>query len=371
MKIVADENIPLIAELFSPLGEVVLLPGREITSQKINDADILLTRSITPVNANLLHNSQVKFVGTATTGTDHIDINWLKDHNIFFADAKGSNATAVAEYVTCCIASLQSRNLLAEKNIRAGIIGIGHVGNKVLEKFTAMNFEILANDPPRAAIEPDFISTPLTAFYDLDIICLHTPLTIAGSFPTYHLINKDFLKKLKPGCILLNAGRGAVINSADLYRYGQHLQWCSDVWEHEPEIEMKILQNAVIATPHIAGYTAEAKLHGALMLYQAAQHYLAFPRMEFDDALFPKIDLSVSSNSSWREILLQVYNPETDTKLMQQTLISAPATDIPKHFDYLRKHYRKRHEFASIILQNGANLKNFDRQLLLQLGFKY
>ena len=369
LKIVADENIPLITELFSPFGEVILLPGREITHSHIMDADILLVRSVTMVDKNLLANTRVKFVGSATAGTDHIDKIWLNDQGIAFADAKGANGTAVAEYVICCIAHLQQQGYLTSKKVTAGVIGVGHVGKQVVEKLKLLNFTTLTNDPPRAVVEEDFISTPLAELTDVDILCLHTPLIKTGPFPTYHLIDREFLQKLKRGCVLLNAGRGAVINSADLLEYGRHLLWCFDVWEHEPAIDYAVFKNAAIATPHIAGYTVEAKLHGTLILYQAAQQFFKLPALTEEQQFFPTIELDIANCSSWQEVLLLNYNPLHNQFRMLIAFMKFPDQRAVQ-FDLLRKHYQKRHEFASITLKNATKLSSADVSLLQRLNFK-
>ncbi|MFB0525480.1 MAG: erythronate-4-phosphate dehydrogenase, partial [Phycisphaerae bacterium] len=92
MKIVADENIPFVAECFSSIGEVELFEARKITPSVVADADALLVRSITRVDLSLLAGSKVRFVGTATIGLDHVDVDLLREKNIGFASAPGSNA---------------------------------------------------------------------------------------------------------------------------------------------------------------------------------------------------------------------------------------------------------------------------------------
>ncbi|MGB6976081.1 MAG: 4-phosphoerythronate dehydrogenase, partial [Gammaproteobacteria bacterium] len=255
LKIIADQQIPWVTELFSAWGEVVQLPGRSIAHEHVVDADILLVRSITQVNQNLLQHSRIKFVGSSTAGTDHIDLAWLQHNHIAHATAKGSNAIAVAEYVVCCVAALQKQGLLTGNKLRAGVVGIGHVGTQVVQRLKTLGFEVLCNDPPRVQQEPGFISTPLTDFQNLDLICLHTPLTTTGEHSTHQLIGKDFLQRQQPGCVLLNAGRGEVIAVDDLWQYGQHLVWCFDVWPHEPNIDLPLVHQTKLATPHIAGYT--------------------------------------------------------------------------------------------------------------------
>lgn len=368
MKVVADENIPLVNELFGKFADIKLLSGRYIQKSDVIDADILLIRSVTTANADLLSGSKVKFVGTATTGTDHVDINWLKENNITFASAKGCNTEAVAEYVVSCIASLQQRKLLNTTQLRLGVVGVGQVGTKVVEKLSQLNFSILQNDPPRAAVETQFHSTALSDFTNLDLICLHTSLTKLGSFASYHLIGEDFLKQLKPGTVLLNAGRGAVIDSAAFKKFGKNLIACFDVWEHEPHLDLDLLQRAAIATPHIAGYTVEAKLRGTLMLYEVAQKVFNLPKHQSSIALFPHLNLETKAKS-WQDAVLQCYDPWQDTQATQQALLNTE--NYAHEFDNLRKHYKKRYEFASIHLKlpDGVVLK--EKDLLRKLGIKF
>jgi erythronate-4-phosphate dehydrogenase len=332
----------------------------------------LLVRSITRVNQNLLQHSRIKFVGSGTAGTDHMDLTWLQNNHISYATAKGCNAIAVAEYVVCSIAALQKQGLLTGKKLRAGVVGVGYVGREVVTRLKALGFEVLVNDPPRALQEPDFISMPLTDFQDLDLICLHTPLTTSGDHATHHLINQDFLQRQKPGCVLLNAGRGEVIAVEDLWHYGQHLLWCFDVWPDEPNISVALLHQAKLATPHIAGYTVEAKLRAVHMLYQAAQLALQLPGQSilpspFDGTTELKL---ASAVLTWQDILLSHYNPLLDTENTRSTLLACNSTARGQCFDELRQHHPQRHELSKVhILLAGTPLPLFDSAVLQQLGF--
>lgn len=369
MQIVADENIPLVKELFGFLGDVILLPGRQIQPQHVKNADILLVRSVTNVNETLLSKSRVKFVGTTTTGTEHVDTNWLQQAGIAFADAKGCNAEAVAEYVVCCIAALQQENILLGKELRAGVIGIGHVGNAVCEKLKLLGFDVIQNDPLRAAQENNFISTPLEKFHDCDLICLHPALIKNDPYPSFHLIEKTFLQRLKPGTVLLNASRGAVINSVDLLSDANHLIWCFDVFEHEPQINLELLKQATIATPHIAGYTYEAKLRGTMMIFESAQLALRFSANTTVKSQLSTITQEISYPTTWRDAVLSVYNPEQDTAQTKDALLTN-VSDCAHHFDLLRKHHSKRHEFNTYLINNISQLDQQHKTILQQLGFQ-
>ena len=262
MKIVADENImALTAEL--PNGiDWVLKPGRTICAADLVDADALLVRSITRVDERLLKGSSVGFVATATSGTDHLDLPWLAASGIAVADAAGANANAVAEYVIASLAELMLEENLPLWKLTVAVIGVGHVGSALLAKLTALGISCVACDPFQqimAGVNYVELNTALQA----DVICLHTPLTDRGSYPTYHMLDEHRLKKINPAAIILNAGRGEVIDNKALLA---HLKQCPqqrvilDVWENEPKPSPQLLQRVFIGTPHIAGYSVEAKL---------------------------------------------------------------------------------------------------------------
>lgn len=364
MRIVADENIPLIAHYFGHSGELILKPGRQITREDLIDADILLVRSVTQVNQDLLNNTNIQFVGSATTGFDHIDTRWLDQAGIRWTVAKGCNATAVVEYVIAVIAALQNQDRLLQPNLRAGVIGAGNIGAAVAEKLKLLGFEVLLCDPPRAETD-HFNSTSLHDFVELDFITLHTPLTFSGAHPTYHLIEKEFLQRQKPGCILLNTGRGAAINFADLKKHGKHLSWCLDVWENEPLIDPDILTASVIATPHIAGYSVQSKYRGTQMIYDAALQQKMIKDKPVLPIPFPTQVISFANRPiHWRDVILQIYNPLDTSKQMKDILLHQPNA-----FDQLRKNFIERHEFEFVELHD-APLKADDLELLDALSHK-
>lgn len=363
MKIVADENIPHIKHYFLACGDLVLKSGRAIQQHDLVDADILLVRSVTQVNAALLENTQVKFVGSTTTGFDHFDIPYLEKKGIQWATAGGCNSMAVAEYVVCVVAALQTQGLLKNKTLRAGIIGVGRIGQLVADKLKILGFDIIYCDPLRALQDDTFVSTPLNELSDLDFITLHTPLTHDGLYPTYHLIEKLFLQRQKPGCIILNAGRGAAVNFAEVKKYGQHLQWCLDVWEHEPAIDRDVLALARIATPHIAGYSIQSKYRGIEMIYQEALRR----RVIFDHSIsavpMPVKKIALDNVTDWREVVLKVFNPIETSLQMKEVLLS----DL-NAFDHLRKSFVDRYEFGSVQLLN-VQLGKEESIQLRKLGF--
>lgn len=360
MKILADENIPLLTHGFGHAGTLITKPGREITAADCRDIDILLVRSITPVNADLLANSSVRFVGSATTGSDHLDTDWLNQKGITWAVAAGCNTHAVVNYVICTIAALQKMNYLCGKKPVAAIIGVGRIGQSVSAILKKLGFKTLLCDPYR----DDIATIPLDEIHDVDFITLHTPLTVNGDYPTFHMINQRFLKRQKPGCIILNTGRGATILTDDLRHHGQQLQWCLDVYEHEPQPALSIIEDALISTPHIAGYSVQAKWCGTEMLYHAAiKAGFIQPALKGLPG-FPRHSLSFDhQRMDWRDVVLEVFDPRITSDKMKKTLRHAP-----NHFDQLRKEFITRHEFNYIDIHQ-AKLSPYDLKMLRHFGF--
>ncbi|MDQ7017130.1 MAG: 4-phosphoerythronate dehydrogenase PdxB [Gammaproteobacteria bacterium] len=360
MNIIADENIPFAQQAFSTLGEVTLLPGRNLSAADVADAELLLVRSVSRVTPSLLRGSKIRFVATATIGFDHIDLDYLQQHNIGFARAPGSNAISAAEYILSSLLVLAERQRFQLRDKTVAIIGCGNVGSRVLKRLQALGVTCLVNDPPRQQQEPngDFVSLKdaLTA----DIITLHTPLSKEGDFPTHHLLNAERLAHIPSGTILINAARGAVVdNNALLKRMQQqndlHLIW--DCWEGEPQINTELLDYVQIGTPHIAGYSLDGKVRGTEMIYQAACQFLGVaPSWSAEDALPAPIvnGFTLTPSGDWQADLsatvLSAYDVRRDDANMR--LIKAQSHDQQRlFFDQLRKQYPERREFAQYQLQ--------------------
>ena len=248
MKIIADANIPFVAECFSSIGEVKAVGGREITPGVVGDADVLLVRSITKVNEDLLAGSKVRFAATATIGFDHVDIDFLNRKNIGFASAPGSNANSAAEYVIAGLFEASRKCNIRLKGKSIGVIGVGNVGSGVANKCSALGMRIYLNDPPLQRQTGDSKYLPLKELYDCDFITFHTPLTFEGIDKTYHLADESFFKSLKKGCVFINASRGGVVDSKALktvIQSGRLKAVVLDVWENEPNIDMALLLQVV------------------------------------------------------------------------------------------------------------------------------
>lgn len=269
MRFIVDHQHPYLDDLFSSFGTLVRIPGRLISAADVREADVLLIRSVTRVDRALLQGSQLKFIGSLSAGEDHVDLSTCKDLDIPVAFATGCNAEAVAQYVRLCLRALQ-----VNKG-RAAVVGVGQVGSRVARDLKAQGFAVMTCDPLRVG-QAGFIASDLDELCDLDVICLHTPLTHSGPYPTYHLIDEEFMQRQKPGCVIVSAGRGAVVDFAALKTAGAHLRWCLDVWENEPVIDPAVLAQAAIATPHIAGHTVQSKWNAAQIIHQAFCDFFKF-----------------------------------------------------------------------------------------------
>lgn len=367
MKIVADSHIPYIEDYFGGYGELVLKEGRSIKHEDVKDADILIVRSITHVDEKLLGNSTVKFVGSVTAGFDHLDTKYLDQANILWSVAFGFNAPPVADYVLSVVASLQKIGKLPLQKAKVAVIGVGNTGRLVVERIRMLPLEISLCDPIRAQKETDFHSANLYELSDMDLITLHVPLTKTGDYPTYHFIDKNFLQRQKPGCVLLNASRGAVINSSDLLQYGKHLHWCFDVWEHEPHLDKQILEQSLIATPHIAGYSVQSKIRGIEMIYRITCDMKIIEAKPMSPIIMPRQRLEFSGQSQWQEIVKGVFNPLIITAMMRTLILDHE--DSAKHFDAMRNQFNYRHELAYSTVAN-VNLAVEDQLLLAQWGVR-
>lgn len=367
MKIVADAHLPYLQEYFGCYGEIQTVIGREMCAEDVKDADMLLVRAVTMVNEDLLTGSRVKFIGSMTAGTDHLDIAWLNQAGISWSAAPGFNAPPVADYVVSTVAALMRRRMLPSKKLKAAVIGAGNVGLLVMKCLRLLDIEVMVCDPLRAAADKNFKSTPIEEIADVDLISLHVPLTRDGELPTYHMIGSNFLRRQKPDSVLLNASRGAVVDSAALQQDGTHMIWCLDVFENEPEIDKTIMEHAAIATPHIAGYSVQSKVRGMEMLYQAACKQGIIAPQATAPLAMPRQELNYSGTQHhWQDIVLGVFNPVVMTSMMRTTIL--PAEHHGVVFDELRNRFQYRHEFAYTSVP-GLVIPDAEVRILVHLGF--
>lgn len=368
MKIVADAYIQYVDDYFAMHGELKKIIGREITAADVKDADMLLVRSITPVNKALLAGSNVKFVGSMTAGADHLDTEWLDAAGIKWSTVAGFNAPPVADYVVSMIAALMQRRVLPQRNIKAAVIGVGHVGKLVVERLKLLDIHYVMCDPLRAKSEVGFQSQDLDAIKDVDLILLHVPLTREGDYPTYHMINEEFTRRQKNGCVIVNAARGAVVDPEAMIKHGAHITWCLDVYENEPAVDRETLERATLTTPHIAGYSVQSKMRGMEMLYKAACDAGVIEAGKNEPVKLPRQLLAYSGTQyHWQDIVLGVFNPVVMTAMMRSTILPAEHADVV--FDELRNRFDYRHEFAYTDIPGLALPDPQDVRILARLGF--
>lgn len=375
MKIYFDENMPFASEFFQDFGELIPFAGRAISAEQAKDADVLLVRSITQVNAELLRrNTQLQFVGTATIGVDHIDQAYLSKRDIPFYSAPGCNAVSVAEYVISSLVVLAERYQINLLDLSVGIIGAGNTGSRLSEKLSALGIKHVLHDPILAKNTQDkraFVS--LEQALSCDVISLHVPKVMTGEYPTYHLINAEVLQRLRPEQILINACRGEVIDNRALLtlkQQGHPLKVVLDVWENEPDILTELIEYCELTTAHIAGYSLEGKARGTEMLYQALCKQLALPVEKSLTDFLPNFGISkITINRQFDEILLNqlvkiVYDVRRDDGLFRQQ-IKRPVSD-GNAFDFIRKSYPVRREFSSVHIDLIDQVKADE---IYQLGF--
>lgn len=346
--LLADENIPKVAECFGDLAQIHTAHGRTISSGDLTDIDLLLVRSITQVNRQLLHHSKLKMLGTATIGTDHIDRNELRRRGIHFAYAPASNAQSVVEYVLSAIAYRLNLHRQSASSISVGIIGCGQIGSRLNKILKQLNIKTLCCDPP---LQQQSNSTEqwasLSQISQCDIITCHVPLNRDGEHPTFHLIDQKFMSRMKPGSLLINSSRGAVVDNLALKQMlsDGHIEAVLDVWENEPNIDLELMQKLLLATPHIAGYATEAKIRGTYMLYQAfCQHFKQPQTISFAQLLpRPPKSIRFANAQQWQQNCHRYYDIKADDQQMRHQLKQSP-----DRFDWLRKNYQNHHEFLSL-----------------------
>lgn len=377
MNILADQQIPFAKQAFLQFGDVELIHGREITRNHLNDVDILLVRSITKVNEALLEGTPVKFVGTATSGFDHVDQEYLQSQQIEFAYAPGSNARSVAEYILSALFVLFADNLDTLQNSTVGIIGYGHVGSKVARFIEALGVECLINDPPLAREQAGSLFVSLEEVLATDIITLHVPLTIDGRDPTYNLITSKQLEVIKNDAVLINTARGGVVDETALLNKmnNSSIKTVIDVWEKEPYINQALLKRADITTSHIAGYSTDGKLRATEMLLHSACKFFdelpAWSVSSFNAKANNAIHFSETSLSEIEmigQLITESYNIIDDHKILQSAM-NFSQDEIGAYFDKQRKEYRERLEFIHSAYSCSEPLDN-DFAMFDKLGFK-
>lgn len=357
MRILADENIPLVEAFFADFGSIRRMPGRAIDAAAVKDCELLLVRSVTPVNQALLQGSAVRFVGTCTIGTDHLDLAYLQASNIAWSSAPGCNARGVVDYILSSILTLAEDAGVDPASRHYGVIGAGQVGGRLVKVLQGLGWSVKVCDPPRQRSEGgDFVCLE-EILGSCDVISLHTPLQREGDDATWHLFNAERLAALRPGTWLLNASRGAVVDNAALLctlQQRSDLQVVLDVWEGEPQADPVLAQYCRLATPHIAGYSLDGKLRGTEQIYQAVCGFLKQPVVHRLQSMLPpqalpSLVLGEGADPRWvlPALCRLVYDPRRDDADFRRSL-QGGEQQRRLAFDALRKNYPVRRELDAL-----------------------
>lgn len=338
MKVIVDDKIPYIHDAIESIAdEVLYIPGDKFSSQTVRDADALIIRTRTHCNRELLENSKVRFIATATIGYDHIDTEYCRQAGIYWTNAPGSNSSSVAQYIESCLILLETDFGFSLHGKTVGIIGVGNVGTKVKDLAEHYGMRVLLNDPPRAEKENNIIFTGLDRIMaESDIITFHTPLVTDEPFPTWHMGNEAFFRSLRRKPFIINTSRGEVIDTRALLSALDTERISGaiiDVWENEPDINKELLEKALIATPHIAGYSADGKANATRMSLDALCKFFQMPA---DYTIVPPAPVNdIIEAKSREDALLKMYDPRTDSALLKAN---------PEKFEWFRGNYPLRRE---------------------------
>jgi len=331
MKIVVDDKIPFLLDKLQQLAdEVVVLPGRQIGPDDVRDADALVIRTRTRCDRQLLSGSKVQFVATATIGFDHIDVDFMEQAGISWTNCPGCNSGSVAQYVESSLLVLQQQKGVDLQHTTIGIVGCGHVGSKVRAVCERMGMRVLVCDPPLG--HADFVSLELLE-READIITFHVPLTRSGKYATYHMADSAFFSRLQRTPYIINTSRGEVVSNEALLtalQKGVVRDAILDVWEHEPNLDLRLLERVFIGTPHIAGYSADGKVNADNMVINALCQHFHLPH----PGLVTAPELPNASSAAYASPL-DYYNPLVDSEALKKE---------PALFEYFRDHYPLRRE---------------------------
>ena len=370
MRILADENIPML-EVFARHGQLRRVAGRSLDRAVLADAEVLLVRSVTQVDQALLAGSQVKFVGTCTIGTDHLDLQYLAQQGIGWASAPGCNARGVVDYVLGALLTLAERDGVDLSKRCYGVVGAGQVGQRLVQVLRGLGWQVLVCDPPRQQAEGGDYVDLATVLERCDVVSLHTPLTQQGEHPTFHLLGAEQLQSLQQGSWLINASRGAVVDNQalkQLLTQRHDLRVALDVWEGEPQVDAELAQRCDIASAHIAGYSLDGKIRGTSQIYQAfCQHFALADSaaIEFPAQSLLAMELAAHTpvEEALRVICRAVYDPRSDDAAFRLSL-QGDALTRRAAFDQVRKNYPVRREIPD--LQVRVNQPTTELQQMLQ-----
>jgi erythronate-4-phosphate dehydrogenase len=348
MNILADASLPFLNAWFPEPFKLTTYSSLEQLKALISSQQILLCRSTLSVSKELLAASDIQYVATASSGIDHIDSEFLQQQGIKLFDAKGCNARSVGDYIVTVLAWLEQQKFI--KGGCAGIIGAGKVGSHVLPRLQAAGYSTKCYDPMLPQSTPGI---PFCSFLEdllsCKILLVHANLHSNPPFASENLLDEKFLSKLSPGTVLINAARGGIVNESALLKQ-PHLIYCTDVYQHEPAINARIIEFATLCTPHIAGHSIDAKIEAVRRVSEKIHHdlNLTMPSPQLNDL---KSQIK-SRNQSWQEYVLEFYNPYVETTALKS------ADNKEQAFLSLRKAHQKRRDFNQFCFENSSPLLN-------------
>ena len=344
MKLMIDDAVWGFEEIFSKFGEVITLPGREINRQSLIDCEILIVRSRTKVNCDLLKDTNIKFVGSTVAGLDHIDQTYLHKNNITFVSAQGCNANAVAEYVISAIANLANDFNFDLSSKTLGIIGVGNVGTRLYSKAKQLGINTLLNDPPRQDKEGSNEFVKLDEALSADIVTFHTPLTFSGLYPSHNLLGSHNFNLIREDTILINAARGGIIDENIWEKIATKAN-VIDCWENEPNINSKLQIKAYLATPHIAGHSIDAKFTGSFMIYKELLKFTNnSPNKQIEQLINPEV--GIIKESSLHETINSIYSFKDDSiAIKDSTKFENYRRNYPDRYEW--EHYQTQYKIPS------------------------
>lgn len=379
MEISIDENIPMGPEIFGAHGKVTSFAGRSLKRADIREADALIVRSVTRVDRSLLEGTRVRFVATATIGTDHVDLPWLEAGGIGFASAPGSNANSVGDYVAAALAHLEARGRWSPRGKTLGIVGYGNVGKRVAVKAEALGMRVVKCDPPLQALSSspgEFLALD-ELLADCDAVSLHVPLVPAGPHPTLRLADARFFSRLARPVLFLNTCRGDAVHEPDLLAAraaGKVAAMVLDVFAGEPRIDRALCDAADLVTPHIAGYSVEGKVGGTFQVAEAFRKFFSLPPPALPEWPAPASDIlswpagaDLSDEAFLADCARAAYDIAGDDRRLRAAL---DEPDPGAAFDRLRKQYPARHEFHRYRVTGIPDQKRGLMSRLRGLGFR-
>lgn len=350
MKILADKNIYKLNNLIPKIAELTTFDPND-GLPNIDGYDALFVRTVTKLNSSSVPNipSSLRFIGSASSGLDHIDVEYFQNHGVFVEGAKGCNANAVAEYVITSVLLWANKRKIDLHTVTVGVIGVGAVGSEVQRVLKRFGINYKLYDPPRALRDQNFKSHRLEEILDCDILTFHVPLTKDGKYPTYHWLDSDILDEHKFS-LVINASRGGVINQKDLLQAHKNntvQDFILDVWENEPDIDTEVCKAAFLATPHIAGYSEQAKIIASQMVIGKCCTLLGVTLLVHHTDYEIKSINNDLNDADFIEILAQI-TPYLDYDRELRQIIDKE--DVATNFNKLRVNRTYRFEFPYLII---------------------